>query len=497
MVEEMEDSKLFPREDLSLEGFRFKREIRDPIYGYIYITLLENEVIDRPEFQRLDRLYQTYATHQVYPSSTHTRKAHALGVMYLAHRALIRILRRQAPSFNLNVHPLYGEPCIPVGEVDGLNRLDGATGSPWWDGKSYVQIIQALRLAALLHDIGHAPFCHTFEDACNELAAKLKDSSLRFNHEEMGVCIVSEKLAPVIEGYMNVEDVLEVMRSRSQAPPFLHEIVDGPYDVDKLDYLNRDSYHAGTLEYGSVDHERIIDGFRVKDWRLLISRPAVGALLDSFIALQHMYANVYYHRTSRIFEFMIYDALSLMPELLRSIVSSPDELLNYDDLTLIVEVKHKRNLKSGDRYEEAYQIFRDVLDRRKRYATIYEHRLSLRTVSRREAELEKLKRSLEESCRDVRLRVDCRAEIRPIGVDLTNLLSLLEAPMIVDEEEGKAISLREFSDASYRTLSRYQIVFHIFADRKKTLSGKYDGMLSKVKREAEAELSRIEAEEEA
>jgi HD superfamily phosphohydrolase len=210
-----------------------------------------------------------------------------------------------------------------------------------------------------------------------------------------------------------------------------------------------------------------------------------------------MYANVYYHRASRIFEFMIYDALSLMPELLRSIVSSPDELLNYDDLTLIVEVKHKRNLKSGDRYEEAYQIFRDVLDRRKRYATIYEHRLSLRTVSRREAELEKLKRSLEESCRDVRLRVDCRAEIRPIGVDLTNLLSLLEAPMIVDEEEGKAISLREFSDASYRTLSRYQIVFHIFADRKKTLSGKYDGMLSKVKREAEAELSRIEAEEEA
>jgi HD superfamily phosphohydrolase len=259
--------------------------------------------------------------------------------------------------------------------------------------------------------------------------------------------------------------------------------------------LNRDSYHAGTLEYGSVDHERIIDGFRVKDWRLLISKPAVGALLDSFIALQHMYANVYYHRTSRIFEFMIYDALSLMPELLRSIVSSPSELLNYDDLTLIVEVKHRRSLKGEDRYEEAYQIFRDVLDRRKRYATIYEHRLSLRTVSRREAELEKLKRNLEEAYRDISLKVDYRAEIRPIGVDLTRLLSLIEAPMIMDEDRGRTISLKEFSDASYRTLSRYQIIFHIFADRRKTLSGKYDGMLGEVKRETENELTRIEAEE--
>jgi hypothetical protein len=491
----LKDSKLFPRRDLKLEGFKFKREIRDPIYGYIYITLLENEVIDTPEFQRLDRLYQTYATHHVYPSSTHTRKAHALGVMYLAHRALIRILRRQAPSFDLNVHPLYGEPCIPTGETGVLCRLDGETGNSWWDEKSYVHIIQALRLAALLHDVGHAPFCHTFEDACNELSIKLKDSTLRFNHEEMGARIVSERLTPLIRRHMRVEDVLEVMRSGGKAPPFLHEIVDGPYDVDKLDYLNRDSYHAGTLEYGSVDHERIIDGFRVKDWRLLISKPAVGALLDSFIALQHMYANVYYHRTSRIFEFMIYDALSLMPELLRSIVSSPSELLNYDDLTLIVEVKHRRSLKGEDRYEEAYQIFRDVLDRRKRYATIYEHRLSLRTVSRREAELKKLKRNLEEAYRDISLKVDYRAEIRPIGVDLTRLLSLIEAPMIMDEDRGRTISLKEFSDASYRTLSRYQIIFHIFADRRKTLSGKYDGMLGEVKRETENELTRIEAEE--
>jgi len=329
------EGKLFPDEALKAESLRFKREIRDPIYGYIYITQLENEIIDTPEFQRLDRLYQTYATHHVYPSSTHTRKAHALGVMYLAHRALIRILRRQAPSFNLYIHPLYGEPCIVKGSIEALDRLDIETGNPWWDGKNYIEIIQALRLAALLHDIGHAPFCHTFEDACNQLAEELGDPTLRFNHEEEGVKIVSERLAGKIEPYLPLDAVLEVMMGeKGKAPIFLHEIVDGPYDVDKLDYLNRDSYHAGTREYGSVDYERIIDGFRVREGKLLISKPAVGALIDSFIALQHMYTNVYYHRASRIFEFMIHDALSLMPEFLRSVISNVDMLISCQHLKL-------------------------------------------------------------------------------------------------------------------------------------------------------------------
>jgi len=479
------EGKLFPDEALKAESLRFKREIRDPIYGYIYITHVENEIIDRPEFQRLDRLYQTYATHLVYPSSTHTRKAHALGVMYLAHKAFIRILRRQASTFNLEFHPLYGEPCITRDDIEGLDRLSF---------KSYPEIIQALRLAALLHDVGHAPFCHTFEDACNELALKLKDSTLRFNHEEMGVRIVSERLTPVIGRYMDAEEVLKVMRGE---PSFLHEIVDGPYDVDKLDYLNRDSYHAGTREYGSVDYERIIDGFRVRKGRLLISKSAVGALLDSFVSLQHMYANVYYHRTSRIFEHMIYDALSLTPELLRSLTSKPEELLNHDDLTFIAEVKHRRNLKSAeDRYEEAYQIFRDVLDRRKRYATIYERRISLRTASIRRSELEGLKQRMEEMYAEVGLRVDHRGEIKPIGVDLSRLFKLLEEAFIMDEDEGKPISLREYSTTDYQALSRYQILFYIFADRGKVESGRYDSVLRRIREEAEAEISEIEEESE-
>ncbi len=475
----------------SLEGFRFKREIRDPIYGYIYITQLENEVIDSPEFQRLDRLYQTYATHHVYPSSTHTRKAHALGVMYLAHKALIRILRRQAPTFNLQFHPLYGEPCIARERLEGLDELDPKL---LVDGGSYLEAIQALRLAALLHDIGHAPFCHTFEDACNELSHRLGDPDLRFNHEQMSVQIVSERLRPIIGRYLKVEAVLTIMGGG--APAFLHEIVDGPYDVDKLDYLNRDSYHAGTREYGSVDYERIIDGFRVRAGKLLISKSAVGALLDSFVSLQHMYANVYYHRTSRIFEHMIYDALSLMPEFLRSLVSNPNELLNYDDLTFVAEVKHRRSLKHAvDRYEEAYQIFKDVLDRRKRYATVYERRLSLRTVSVRERELEGLKRRFEEEYAEVNLRVDYRGEIKPIGVDLTRLYSLLEEPFIMDEDLGRPVSLREYSTTDYQALSRYQILFYIFADRGKVKEGRYEAMFRRLRGEAEAELSRIEEEE--
>ncbi|RLI30214.1 MAG: hypothetical protein DRO46_00995 [Candidatus Hecatellales archaeon] len=469
------------------EAFKFKREIRDPIYGYIYITGVENEIIDRPEFQRLDRLYQTYATHHVYPGSTHTRKAHALGVMYLAHKALIRILRRQSPAFDKMHHPLYGEPCISRENLKGLDRLNLGEDE-------ILETLQALRLAALLHDVGHGPFCHTFEDACNQLASKLGKPELRFDHEQMGVRIVSERLSQVLDRFMDSGKILSVMRG--EAPRFLHEIIDGPYDVDKLDYLNRDSYHAGTREYGSVDYERIIDGFRVREGRLLISKTAAGALLDSFVSLQHMYANVYYHRTSRIFEHMIYDALFLMPEFLESLVSSPDQLLNYDDFSFIAEVKHRRETKhTVDRYEEAYQIFRDVLERRKRYATVYERRLSLRTVSRRRGELEKLKELFEEKYGELGLRVDHRGEIKPVGVDFSRLYRLLEEPFLMDEDKGSPITLKEHSAADYQTLSRYQILFYIFADRRKFKEARYEEAFRRVRREAEEWLSSIEREE--
>lgn len=246
-----------------MKDFGMKREIRDPIYGYVYVNGFENEVIDSEVFQRLDRILQMPTAHFVYPSGCYTRKSHSIGAMHLAHKAFLHLLYRQTNDFRARVSPLIIEPIVAEQDLDPrLDRLDQDLGNSWWDGKTFIELLQCMRLAALLHDVGHAPFCHLFEDVCTEL--NRMDSSIRFNHEEMGLKIIKEKLASKFKSPFSYEDVTAILSKDSEVPSFLHELIDGPYDCDKLDYLQRDSYHTGTREYGSIDRQRVVDGFRVK-----------------------------------------------------------------------------------------------------------------------------------------------------------------------------------------------------------------------------------------
>jgi Pentapeptide repeats (8 copies) len=97
-----EKDRIFPSDLAGLNILHFERKIRDPLYGYVYITKLENEIIDTPEFQRLDRLYQNPVARFVYPNGTHTRKAHSFGVMHLYHRAIFSLIYHQNKELNLS-----------------------------------------------------------------------------------------------------------------------------------------------------------------------------------------------------------------------------------------------------------------------------------------------------------------------------------------------------------------------------------------------------------
>ncbi len=346
--------RLFSKSILKMKEFEMKREIRDPLYNYIHINEFENDIIDTEEFQRLDRIFQMPTARFVYPSGTYTRKSHSLGVMYLANKAFLHILYSQCKDFH-QISPLFFEPIVRKDTKAQLNLLDQQPLQDWWDKKTFTELIQCLRLAALLHDIGHAPFTHLFEDVCMELSEREKDSQFRFNHEEMSRKIIKERLADKFKDPINVDDIIQILSppDESNAPRFLHEIIDGPYDCDKLDYLLRDSYHIGTKEYGSIDYERIIDGFRVNGLKLLVSKSAIGALMNSFNAIQSMYTNVYYHKTSRIFDFMISDALMLIPNYIRDMISSVNEFIGYDDFNFITEIKHRRNSSGKDKFKRS------------------------------------------------------------------------------------------------------------------------------------------------
>ncbi|HAM63563.1 MAG: phosphohydrolase [Firmicutes bacterium GWF2_51_9] len=232
--------------------------LRDPIHEYIHI---EYQVIwdclNSPEFQRLRRIHQLGATHQVYHAAEHSRFSHSLGVY--------EIVRRM------------------VNEVEGLK-----------EALSEEEQIEVM-LAGMLHDIGHGPFSHSFE------------SVLDFNHETMGALILmgESTIHDVLVSHhpdlpKNIVDILQHKHSN----PILNQVVSGQLDADRMDYLLRDAYFTGT-SYGTFDLERVLRTLRLHDDKLVVKESGVHTIEDYIMARYHMYWQVYYHPVSRSFETIL------------------------------------------------------------------------------------------------------------------------------------------------------------------------------------------------
>jgi HD superfamily phosphohydrolase len=482
--------RVSPRSILALEDFRMIREVRDPIYGYVYMNGFENDLIDTPEFQRIDRIFQMSTAHFAYPSGHHTRKSHCLGAAHLASKAFLRILYRQCHEMNAKISSLFVDPMVMKAGLDPeLDRFDQELSSPWWNSKSFPELVQCIRLAGLLHDIGHSPFPHIFEEVCDEL--KKDDRSIKFDHERMGLRIIEKKLASKFKKPFSYEDVELILSGSSRIPKFLHEMIDGPYDCDKLDYLRRDSYHCGTSEYGSIDHDRIISGFRAKD-KLLVSKSAIGALMNSFKAVQFMYTNVYYHKTSRIFDFMISDALKAIPEFVKDMISSVDNFLKYDSYNFMPEVKRMITTGTPDDFDKAKEIFTHVLNREKKYALIYSHPITLRLATDCEKELRELREEVLDLSQDLRTKVDHAAYVRPVGISPQGLLKWLTNDNIYDEDDHQTKNLEEVNRSYFRELTRYQVLFNVFADREIFQGGRFEHEKNQVKEHCDQAIEELE-----
>lgn len=248
----------------------FVGEITDPVHRSIRFSQVEKEVIDTPTFQRLRRIRQLAGAHLVYPSAQHSRFEHSLGAMHIA--------------------GLAGESLLAKGYIDNA------------------EVVQELRLAALLHDIGHGPFSHLFEEV---LEYRTKTS-----HENMGKKIISES---------EISDVLvrnghsaEQTSKLSFAPAkvtFLNEIISGGLSADIMDYLPRDGLFTGA-EYAKVDYYRIVSSLEVWKNRLAINKSALNSLESMLISRYEMFKAVYFHKTVRAAEVM----------LLQSMIAADDEL---------------------------------------------------------------------------------------------------------------------------------------------------------------------------
>jgi len=222
-----------------------KKIINDPVYGFISIpTELVFDLIEHPYFQRLRYIKQLGMTHLVYPGALHTRFHHALGAMHLMGMA-IETLRNK------------GHRVSPEEE-------------------------EAVIIAILLHDIGHGPFSHALEESIVE----------GISHEDISVMLMT-KMNEQFGGRLTM--AIEIFKD-TYPHLFLHQLVSGQLDMDRMDYLNRDSFFTGVSE-GVISSDRIIKMLNVKDDQIAVEEKGIYSVEKFLIARRLMYWQVYLHKT--------------------------------------------------------------------------------------------------------------------------------------------------------------------------------------------------------
>ena len=387
------------------------------------------------------------------------------------HRAILNILYRQHEGINSAVSPLFwGEKVVIKPEKEkGLDNLAQKLREDWWNSKELDEIVQSARLAGMLHDIGHAPFSHLFEDICKqcEIELEFKGKKYLFDHEVMSRKIILEKTEKLdLKKPFTAEHINEILDPDGKAPPFLKELINSGYDCDKLDYLVRDAVTTGAVEFGRIDCERILNGFRVKDENICISSSALDALVESFDAVQYMYTSVYYHKTARIFDFMIKEALSRMPEFLSEMVEDVDRFLQYDDYNFIIKATKYLEPLNTKESKEALELLNDFFSRKKKYREIFCRRISVRYPEEDTLDkyLQKVEKSLTSAVESLEIVVDYRPQIKPIGVELRQIPEWLLQDRIY-ESTGEVSPLKKFSRAYHEKLTKYTILFRMFANR--------------------------------
>ncbi|MCJ7431474.1 HD domain-containing protein [Candidatus Bathyarchaeota archaeon] len=278
-------------------------EIKDPVHGYVYITEEEKEIIDSFPVQRLRRLRQLAGTEYVYPGANHTRFEHSVGVMYLAGRV--------TENPNISEHLSHEEA-------------------------------QMVKIAALLHDVGHGPFSHVFE----HLLIKELDKT----HEDITSWIIQKgELKDMLckAGY-KPEDVgrLAVGTLHKPKKTFLDQIISSAVDVDKLDFIVRDTHHTGA-EYGYIDVFRLIHALDILNDNLAVDLGALSALESLIIARIESFKSIYFHRVGRAAQIMLAIAMEKANEELGlTQFKTPEEYLAMDDYTVWTMLKNCK--KSSD-----------------------------------------------------------------------------------------------------------------------------------------------------
>ena len=249
-----------------------RKFIRDSVYGDIRLSEFEVEVMDMPQFQRIRRIKQLGLINLIYPGANHSRFEHCIGTMNLASKL--------------------------------ATELDLSEDE-----------IELVRMSGLLHDVGHGPFSHVSEGV------------LSFPHEELTKHVIEKtSMHDLLDEKFDTKEIAEIINGNGNLGP----IISGELDVDRMDYLLRDSHNTG-VAYGVIDYERIISNLKLDDG-LVLDIKGVQAAEGALVSRYFMYPSVYQHHTTRIVNSMFRRALK------REIDSgkiNEHDMYKYDDSDII------------------------------------------------------------------------------------------------------------------------------------------------------------------
>lgn len=328
----MTTSSLFRQPMFLTEADEPRYRVRCPVLGFIQFSENERAIIDHWIFRRLRQIRQLALTDMVYPGATHTRFEHSLGVMELATRAFDQIAAKRGGLLEKKLQ-----------EVPAFNKQPLAIAR------------QVLRVAALLHDVGHSCFSHGPESVIHQgLGHEVLTYQLIDEEEFLGRVLAQA----YFQGFASL--VVQVLRDDAGMPPQLKvvkDLVSGEMDADRSDYLLRDSHHCG-VEYGRFDHRRLVQCLDLHEadggvLEIGLQRDGIHAFEALILARYQMNTQVYYHRIRRIYDHYLCRYFEAKG---KELYDTPEKILKLTDVAAMAMILEDADAGTTDGSQWARRI---------------------------------------------------------------------------------------------------------------------------------------------
>jgi HD superfamily phosphohydrolase len=361
------------------------------------VRVYDNElkIIDTPIFQRLRRIRQLSGAHLIYPGAQHTRFEHSLGVMHIASMA--------------------GQALAEKGIVSSDD-------------------IQNLRLAGLLHDIGHGPFSHLFEEIFEE--------KRKISHEDLGRDIILKtEIGDIISKNGFDKKLITKLAFGDSKFQFMNEIISGVLSADIMDYLLRDGYFTGA-EHAKIDHHRLTYSLDVYKNKLALDKSSLVNFETMMISRFQMFKAVYFHKTVRAGEVMLLEAMDLAEDELGLSSMNLDEYLKLSDDVILAKLlnlpEHNSKLKASKKIATNYL-------NRNLFKSVFESTLTGKAITKKR--MHELREEISKKS---------KIDINEIFVDSSNTPSI---PLSPSKKESKSIILLE--NNSNKTTAKEMLISQI------------------------------------